>query len=101
NTIVFTGRGFHLWWAIEQVSASRAWIYDYICNFFIESVQKVLLLMAPHLKVHVHLDRGPSSNKSGVFRLPGTYNPDAGVYGCYKIYHERRLDILSLHKYLK
>lgn len=101
NTVVFTGRGFQLWWAIEQLSASAAWIYDHICKFFMESMQKVLLLMAPYLKVHVHLDRSPSSNKSGMFRLPGTYNPDAGVYGHYKIYHETRYDILPLYRYLK
>ena len=93
NTIVETGRGVQLWWAIQPVSKWKAQQYEAVREKLIERIQQ---LLADYPALHgLELDRGASHNAAGVFRLPGSYNSKTGKRGRFELIHEERLDILE------
>ena len=92
NTIVETGRGVQLWWAIEPVSKWKAQQYEAVRERLIEQIEQLLDCQGLH---GLELDRGASHNAAGVFRLPGSYNSKTGNRGRFEIIHEERLDVLE------
>lgn len=94
NTIVRTGRGLQLWWAIEPISYKAEQKYNIVRDKLIEDVEQ-LLRGIPSLDV-LQLDPAPSHNAAGLFRLPGSYNTKAGRIGSFELIHEERLDVVEL-----
>lgn len=93
NTIVKTGRGVQLWYAIEPVSRWKAQQYESVRESLIEAVQRILDDQVA--LSGLELDRGATHNAAGVFRLPGSYNSKTGARGSFYQLHEERLDILE------
>lgn len=94
NTIVRTGRGVQLWWAIKPVYGKRdisRYHYDKIKNNFIDHIEVLLEEYRDELE-GVQIDSGASSNPVGYFRLPCTYNTVAKRYGSLEILHSERYD---------
>lgn len=94
NSIVRTGRGVQLWWAIKPVYAGRdisRYHYDKIKNNFLDHIEALLGEYEDELN-GLGVDRGASSNPVGYFRLPYTYNTKANCYGELEILHTERYD---------
>lgn len=93
NTIVKTGRGVQLWYAIEPVSRWKVQQYEAVRESLIEAVQQILTDQAA--LSGLELDRGATHNAAGVFRLPGSYNSKTGARGTFYRLHDDRLDVLE------
>jgi hypothetical protein len=96
NSIVRTGRGVQLWWAIQpcyggsDYGKSR-YHYDKIKNNFMDHIEVMLNEYDEELN-GLEVDRGASSNPVGYFRLPCTYNTTAKCYSTLEILHDKRYD---------
>lgn len=93
NTIVKTGRGFQLWWAILPVPAKdfRS-VYEQTVDYFCDKIGAILR-KCPFLSL-MHVDNAASRKISGLFRLPGTFNRKTRSYGSFEILHENLLDMV-------
>lgn len=96
NSIVRTGRGVQLWWAIVPCYGGRnydksLYHYDKIKNNFMNHIEDMLNTYSDELE-GLSVDRGASSNPVGYFRLPCTYNTKSGSYGTLEILHSERYD---------
>ena len=96
NSIVRTGRGVQLWWALKpcyggsDYGKSR-YHYDKIKNTFIDHIECLLSEYSEELN-GLEVDRGASVNPVGYFRLPCTYNTKAKKYSSLEILHSERYD---------
>lgn len=102
NSIVRTGRGVQLWWAIKPCYGGRDYeISRYhhrkIKNNFINHIQSLLDDNDEELE-GLSIDSGSSSNLVGYFRLPYTYNSKAKCYSSLEIFHSERYDQRELTK---
>ena len=97
NSIVFSGRGFQLWWAVEQFNANADWIYDDIITYLADCAGKILEFLSLPLKV----DLAASKNRSGLFRLPGTFNVKAQVWGSFERIHSERIESQPFYEKIK
>ena len=96
NSIVRTGRGVQLWWAIKPCYGGKEYgvsryHYDKIKNTFMDHLDVVLEEHSGELR-GLSVDRGASSNPVGYFRLPCTFNTKAKCYGSLEILHSERYD---------
>lgn len=98
NSIVRTGRGVQLWWAIKPCHASCRYHYDQIKTGLIDHFEAMLSEYS-ELK-GLEIDRAASSNPVGYFRLPCTYNTVAKRYGTLQIVHSDRYDTHELAGYI-
>ena len=96
NSIVRTGRGVQLWWAIVPVYGGKG--YD-TSRYYHDKIKKnmidhfvALLNEYPEELEGLNVDSGASGNPVGYFRLPHTYNTKAGCYGSLDILHSERYD---------
>lgn len=129
NTIVNTGRGFQLWWALEACSGKKLtymWkavtghyisvlqgmfgrmeeltkkVYDDFCGIMefnkYDAFPGFLQKKLEHVKwlCHFSVDAASSKKKSGLFRVPGTFNSRAGDFGSFRICHDSPLDLVGL-----
>lgn len=77
-------------------------IYEDFCEImgFSKYEHPTSFLQVKMNKVHnlnfFRLDVASSRKKSGLFRVPGTFNSKTGVYGSFRIFHDRRIDITDL-----
>lgn len=96
NSIVRTGRGVQLWWALRpcyggsDYGKSR-YHYDKIKNNLMDHIEVMLDEYNEEL-AGLSVDRGASSNPVGYFRLPCTYNTTAQCYSTLEILHTERYD---------
>lgn len=96
NSIVRTGRGVQLWWAIQpcyggsDYGKSR-YHYDKIKNNLMDHIEVMLDEYSEELE-GLSVDRGASINPVGYFRLPCTYNTAARCYSTLEILHTERYD---------
>lgn len=102
NSIVRTGRGVQLWWAIVPCYGGSNYgksLYHYnkIKSNFMDHIEAVLDENYEELE-GLDIDRGPSSNVVGYFRLPCTYNTSAKCYSSLEILHTKRFDQRELTK---
>lgn len=96
NSIVRTGRGVQLWWAIVPCYGGRdydtsRYHYDKIKNNFMDHIEVMIDTYSEELE-GLSVDRGASSNHVGYFRLPLTYNTKAKCYSTLEILHTERYD---------
>lgn len=96
NTVVNTGRGIQIWWAIEPVSAKAKKLYDAVRKYIIDRINE-LLDNIPTLKLF-KLDKSASKNYVGYFRFPGSYNSAVNKFGSFEIINSDRLDIFEFAK---
>lgn len=75
NTIVFTGRGVQLWFALEPcpVKLRKVWINTAV--YFIRKAREAIEDLG--LKNILEVDYSASRNITGLFRLPTSYNTKA------------------------
>ncbi len=96
NSVVRTGRGIQLWWALKpcyggsDYGKSR-YYYDKIKNNIMDHIEVMLDEYSEELE-GLSVDRGASSNPVGYFRLPCTYNTTARCYSALEILHTERHD---------
>lgn len=96
NSIVRTGRGVQLWWAIQPCYGGRdygtsRYHYDKIKANLMDHIEVMLNEYEEELD-GLEVDRGASSNPVGYFRLPCTYNTAAKRYSTLEILHSQRYD---------
>ena len=96
NSIVRTGRGLQLWWAIVPCYGGRDYDksfyhYNKIKNTFMDHIDSLLDEYTEELE-GLEIDRGASNNPVGYFRLPCTYNTTAKCYSSLEILHSERYD---------
>lgn len=96
NSIVYTGRGVQLWWAIVPCYGGKGYdisLYHHnkIKNTFMNHLEALIDRYSEELE-EPDFDRGPSSNLVGYFRIPCTFNTKAGRYGSLEILHTERYD---------
>lgn len=84
NSIVMTGRGVQLWWALEPISVKLEWIYRRIQKWFVDSLEDLIDENAERLK-GLSVDHVASKNIAGWFRLPLTFNTKAKRWGTLQI----------------
>lgn len=96
NSIVRTGRGVQLWWALVPCYGGR----DYKPSFY--HYNKIKNNLMAHLECLIEdydeelgllsVDRSASGNAVGYFRIPCTYNTTARCFGTLEILHSERFD---------
>lgn len=90
NTIVHTGRGMQLWYALNPFSYRLRYAYDELTGQIIGKVKNML----KELEItDLTLDPVACRNAAGLCRMPGTYNTKAKKYGSYIICHDQRLSL--------
>lgn len=98
NTVVHTGRGIQLWWAIKPLSAKKLkYVYKGVQEHLYETLEKKIYASDPEFKEFVKIDYAASKKVAGLFRMPGTYNTKSKKYGNYFILHEDKLDAIELY----
>lgn len=93
NSIVRTGRGVQLWWAIKPCHSSCLFYYNQIKTSILDRLEEFLSDFGLD---ELSVDRAASSNAVGYYRLPGTYNTKAKRYGALKMLHNSRYDTHEL-----
>ena len=96
NSIVRTGRGVQLWWAIVPCYGGSdygisLYHYEKIKTNFMDHIETMLNEYG-EMFGGLSIDRGASINPVGYFRLPGTYNTKAKCYSSVEILHSERYD---------
>lgn len=89
NSVVYTGRGVQLWWAIDAVSVKLEWIYKRVQNWLMDGLQDVLNEYSESL-AGLSIDRASSQKIAGWFRMPLTYNTVAKRWGNLQILKAER-----------
>jgi DNA-binding CsgD family transcriptional regulator len=102
NSIVRTGRGVQLWWAILPCYGGADYgisLYHHnkIKSTFISHIARLIEEYDEELE-GLDVDRGASSNPVGYFRLPGSYNTKAKCYTSLAVIHDKRYDQRELTK---
>lgn len=88
NSVVRTGRGVQLWWALVPGYGANRYYYDKIKNNFMDHIDS---LLSEYSELDgLGVDRGASMNPVGYFRLPCTYNTKAKKYSSLEILHDKR-----------
>lgn len=95
NTIVQTGRGLQLWWAIRPVSIKCEWAYRAAVDKLTAQTNRFLQTDPYTSKYISRIDAAPTNNLAGYFRLPGSYNTKSHSYGSLEILHYHRLDVMN------
>ena len=89
NLIVYSGRGFHLVWLIEQCAAKLAFMHRAISAYYGEAIQN--LLAGLKFAKYYSVDTGYCANIAGLTRIPGTLNTHSNTYCTYEIIHRQRI----------
>lgn len=99
NTITRTGRGLQLWWTIQPMYAGRgsssspAFLYYRLRDRIIQEVNETIASLPLPSSIFGKIDAGASSNDSGFFRLPGSYNTKSRSWSSCEILHENRINV--------
>ena len=98
NSIVRTGRGVQLWWAIKPCHATCLFYYNQIKNGLMDHIDHMLSEYSELESLRV--DRTASNNAVGYFRMPCTYNTEAKRFGTLQVLHKERYDTHELAGYI-
>ncbi len=96
NSIVRTGRGVQLWWAIKPCHADCIFYYNRIKTGLMDHIDAMISEYSELEALSV--DRTASNNPVGYYRLPCTYNTAAKRYGNLQVLHFERYDTQELAK---
>lgn len=88
NIIIYSGRGLHLLWLIEQCAAELAFMHRAVSAYYGEVIRD---LIAGFKLTKYSVDRRYGANVSGLTRIPGTFNTHSSTYCTYEIIHRRRI----------
>ena len=88
NIIIYSGRGFHLVWLIEQCAAELAFMHRAVSHYYGEAIRD---LIAGFKITKYSVDGSYGANVSGLTRIPGTFNTHSSTYCTYEIIHRRRI----------
>ena len=96
NSIVYTGRGVQLWWALVPCYGGKEYDISLYHNFKIKNtlinhIENMIDEYSEELE-GLSTDRQASTNPVGYFRMPLTYNTKAKRYGSLSILHTERHD---------
>lgn len=94
NTIVSTGRGFQLWFNLEQVGYKCADAWKVLNEEIIKQTRAILEDYKDILK-GLSIDTGASTNAAGLFRLPTTYNTKSKTSASLEIIHDEPINTLA------
>lgn len=98
NSIVKTGRGVQLWWAIKPCHASCIFAYNQIKTGLMDHIESMI---SEYSELDgLQIDRTASSNAVGYYRLPCTYNTQARRFGSLQVLHSKRYDTHELAEYI-
>ena len=98
NSIVRTGRGVQLWWAIKPCHASCQYYYNQIKTGMLDHFESMI---SEYSELEgLEIDRAASSNVVGYYRLPCTYNTAAKKYSSLQVLHSERYDTHELAGYI-
>ena len=89
NIIIYSGRGFHLVWLIEQCAAELAFMHRAVSHYYGETIQN--LLAGLKFAKYYSVDTGYCANIAGLTRIPGTLNTHSNTYCTYEIIHSQRI----------
>ena len=92
NSIVLSGRGVQLWWALAPASAKIQYWYKRMQAWLIDALQGVLDENPEELG-ELSIDRSASIRLAGLFRLPFTYNTKTGRLGSAQIRRKERYNL--------
>ena len=95
NSIVFSGRGVQLWWAIEPASVKIQYWYKRMQAYLLDALQGVLDESPEELGA-LSIDRSASVRLAGLFRLPFTYNTKTGRRNSAHIRNHTRYDLRKM-----
>lgn len=108
NSIVYTGRGVQLWWALvpcyggtkerksDKLLANTKRHYDRVKGVLSEYIKD---LLERHGTLRgLEFDDTTTNNAVGYYRIPLTFNTTAGEYGTYEMLHTQRYDLRELAK---
>lgn len=88
NIIIYSGRGFHLVWLIEQCAAKLTFMHRAVSAYYGEVIRD---LIAGFKLTKYSVDGSYGANVSGLTRIPGTFNTHSNTYCTYEIIHRRRI----------
>ena len=88
NIIIYSGRGLHLLWLIEQCAAELAFMHRTVSAYYGEVIRG---LIAGFKLTKYSVDGSYGANVSGLTRIPGTFNTHSNTYCTYEIIHRRRI----------
>ena len=94
NAVSYSGRGFHLFWAIHPVDAQYREEVCEVSTYLGNAADK--LLHSSNLYRHLYNDTQYAKRPSGLMRIPETVNTKSGTLGCCQLHHTQRIDIFSL-----
>lgn len=95
SSIVMTGRGVQLWWAIDPISVKVRHWYGRVQSWLMDKLQDVLQDNPEELG-DLSIDRAASRKLAGWYRLPLTYNTKAQRWGKLQILKDRRYTLQEL-----
>lgn len=95
NSIVFSGRGVQLWWAIEPASVKIQYWYKRMQSYLLDALQGVLDESPEELGA-LSIDRSASVRLAGLFRLPFTYNTKTGRKNSVHIRNHNRYELRKM-----
>ena len=90
NIVVYSGRGFHLIWLIDQCAASLGFMASEISKYIGNTIQNLLTDLQI---IGYSVDSGYCSNISGLTRVPGTFNTHANDYCTCEIWLQQRRNL--------
>lgn len=90
NLVCFTGRGVQLWYHLIPCSKKLAFLYKAIADALCSAYESFVINKG------FLVDRSASIRISGLFRVPGTFNPKAGVFSQAVQMRKGRYDINAL-----
>lgn len=96
NTVVKTGRGLQLWYAIESAHKSLEQRYMQLTDMLIDQINNIILQDRELYTYFGCVDAAPCRNTAGFFRLPGSYNTNAGCRGTFEIWHEEKINLMKV-----
>ena len=94
NSIVKTGRGVQLWWALKPCHADCIFHYNRIKIGLMDHIDAMISEYSELEALSV--DRNASGNAVGYYRLPCTYNTAAKRYSSLQVLHSELYDTKEL-----
>lgn len=95
NTIVNTGRGLQLWWAINPISYKVKHPYYEVRKYLIYRIESIIKSVETLRDIKV--DKLASQNYVGYFRVPGSYNSKTDEHSTFQILHDDKLDVFDMY----